>query len=59
MDIKKLKSSEIQDIRDFLDGLDDYGHVYYFPPEDLDEPFRKILEGIQEVQKLMKESWSM
>lgn len=59
MDIKKIKQYEIQDIRDFLEGLEDYGHIYHYPPEQLDEPFKKILEGIAEVQKLMKESWSM
>ena len=59
MDIKKIKSTEIQDIRDFLQGLEDYGHIYHYSPEQLDEPFKKILEGIAEVQILMKESWSM
>ena len=59
MDIKKLKPNEIQDIRDFLEGLEEYGHIYHYPPEQLNEPFNKILEGIGEIQKLMKESWSI
>ncbi len=59
MDIKNIKTNEIQEIYDFLEGLQDYGHIYHFPPERLDEPFNKILEGIAEIQKLMKESWSM
>jgi len=59
MDIKKIKPNELQDIRDFLEGLEDYGHIFHYPPETLDEPFKKILEGIAEIEKLMKESWSM
>jgi hypothetical protein len=59
MDIKELKPIEIQEIYDFLEGLQDYGYIYHFPPDRLDEPFNKILEGIAEIQKLMKESWSM
>ena len=57
MDIKQLKPTEIQEIYDFLQGLEEYGHIFHFPPNQLDEPFRKILEGISEIQKLMKESW--
>lgn len=59
MDIKEIKKYEIQEIRDFLEGLEDYGHIYHYPPEKLDEPFRKILEGIEEVQQLMKDSFEM
>lgn len=59
MDIKKLKPNEIQDIRDFLEGLEEYGHIYHYEPERLDEPFNKILEGIAEIQKLMKESFEI
>lgn len=32
-----------------LEGLQDYGHIYHYPPEKLDEPFKKIIEGIEEV----------
>lgn len=59
MHIKKLKPNEIQEIRDFLDGLEEYGHIYHYPPEKLDEPFNKILEGIEEIRKLMRESFEM
>lgn len=59
MDIKEIKKYEIQEIRDFLEGLEDYGHIYHYPPEKLDEPFRKILEGIEEVEKLMNNSFGM
>lgn len=59
MDIKQLKPQEISEMRDFLDQLDEYGHIYHFPPEKLDEPFKKIIEGIKEVQYLQKESLEM
>ena len=59
MDIKKIKEQEIHDISNFLEVLEEYGHVYHFPPEKLDEPFKKILEGIQEIHELMKDSYEM
>jgi hypothetical protein len=59
MDIKKIKEQEIKEISDFLEGLEEYGHVYHYPPEKLDEPFKKILEGIQEIHELMDDSYEM
>jgi hypothetical protein len=59
MDIKEIKKYELMEIRDFLDGIEEYGHIYHYPPEKLDEPFRKILEGIAEVHKLMDDSFEM
>lgn len=58
-DIKKLKYEEMQEIRDFCDGIDEYGHIFHLDPKVLDEPFKKILEGISEIQKFMDDSWSM
>ena len=59
MDIKKIKEQEIDDIYDFLEVLEEYGHVYNYPPEKLDEPFKKILESIQEIYELLKDSCEM
>lgn len=59
MDIKDIKKYEISEIYDFLEGLQEYGHIYHYPPEKLDEPFNKILEGIEEVHRLMKDSFEM
>ena len=59
MDIKKIKEQEIHDISNFLEVLEEYGHVYHYPPEKLDEPFKKILEGIQEINELMDDSYEM
>lgn len=59
MDIKEIKNQEIEEVQDFLDLVDNYGHIYHYPPEKLDEPFRKIIEGINEVRKLMEDSFEM
>lgn len=59
MDIKKIKEQEIDDIYDFLEVLEEYGHVYHFPLEKLDEPFKKILESIKEIYELLKDSCEM
>lgn len=59
MDIKQLKKQEISDIYDFLYGLEDYGHIYHYPVEKLNKPFEKIMEGISEIQQLMKDSFEM
>lgn len=59
MDIKDIKKYEISEIYDFLEGLQEYGHIYHYPPERLDTGFNKILEGIEEVKKLMDDSFSM
>lgn len=59
MDIKEIKSEEIEEMYGFLQNLQDYGHIYHFPLEKLDEPFKKIMEGMQEVEELMEESWGM
>lgn len=58
-DIMQLKKEEMQKIIDFYHGVEEYGHIYHFPDEALDEPFRKILEGIAEVNKLMDDSFEM
>lgn len=59
MNIKDIKSEEMQEIIDFYYGIEEYGHIYHYPPERLDEPFNKIMEGIKEINKLMNDSWSM
>ena len=59
MDIKQIKKEQVTEIYDFLQTLQDYGHIYHYPPEKLDEPFQKIMQGIEEIQKLMKDSFEM
>lgn len=59
MDIKEIKKQEVQELYDFLEGLEDYGHIYHYAPERLDGPFMKIMEGVKEVQQLMEESFDI
>ncbi len=59
MDIKIIKKNEMEEIIDFYYHIEEYGHIYHYPIEKLDEPFKKILEGIAEVQQLMKDSFGM
>ena len=47
----------MEEIYDFCNHIEDYGHIFRFQPEMLDEPFNKILEGIKEVKKLMDDSY--
>ena len=59
MDIKELKSEEMQDIIDFYYHVEDYGHVFHLGPKLLDELFKKIVDGISEIRKLMDDSYGI
>jgi hypothetical protein len=59
MDIKELKPQEMDEIFDFYQHVVDYGHVFHLEPKLLDEPFKKIIEGIMEIRKMMNDSYSM
>lgn len=59
MDIKEIKKTEMSEIIDFYHFIEDYGHIYHLPPEKLDPPFNKILEGMEEVRKLVDDSYGM
>lgn len=58
-DIKKIKNEEMDDIQNFCNVIEEYGHIFHMNTELLDEPFNKIMEGISEVHKMMDESWEM
>lgn len=59
MDIKELKPDELQEIIDFYYFIEEYGHVFHLDPEKLDVPFKKIIDGIYEIRRMMNESFSM
>ena len=59
MDIKELKPQEMQEIINFYYHIEDFGHIFHFEPEKLDEPFKKIIEGISEIRKMMDDSYGM
>jgi hypothetical protein len=57
--IGDIKEAEMQEIIDFYYGIEEYGHIFHLDPKLLDEPFKKIMEGMKEVRKMMDDSWSM
>lgn len=59
MDIKELKSEEMQELIDFYYHIEEYGHIFHLEPKLLDEPFKKIIEGISEVKKMMDDSYGI
>ena len=59
MNIKELKPAEMEEILDFYTHIEEYGHIFHYPSEKLDEPFKKIMEGIDEIRKMMNDSWEM
>jgi len=59
MDIKEFKKEEMQEIIGFYYGIEEYGHIFHLDPILLDEPFKKIMEGIAEINKMMDDSFSM
>jgi hypothetical protein len=58
-DIKIIKENEMSDIKDFCQGVDEYGHIFHLDPKLLDEPFKKIMDGITVIQKMMDDSFNM
>lgn len=56
MEIKKVEMSEIID---FYYKIEEYGHIFHLDPKLLDEPFKKIIEGMEAVEKMMDESYGM
>ena len=58
-DIKEIKKAEMSEIIDFYYKIEEYGHIFHLDPKLLDEPFKKIIEGIEEIQQLMNDSFGM
>lgn len=56
--IKDLRKNEMEEIIDFYYQIEEYGHIFYGDNQELEEPFKKIMEGIDEVRKIQKEYWS-
>ena len=57
-DIKEIKKIEMSEIIDFYYFIEEYGHIFYDDPKILDEPFRKIMEGINEIQDIVDNNYS-
>lgn len=59
MDIMEIKKAEMIEIIDFYYKIEEYGHIFHLEPKLLDEPFKKIIEGIEEVEKMIDDSCRM
>ncbi len=57
MNIKDIKKIEMQEIIDFYYFIEDYGHIFYDEPNVLNEPFKKIIDGINEVRKIVDDNY--
>jgi hypothetical protein len=58
MNIKYIRKSEMEQIIDFWNHIQEYGHIFYGDNQELEEPFKKIIEGIEEVRKIQDKYWS-
>ena len=56
--IKDLRKEEMEEIIDFYHHIEEYGHIFYGTNDELAEPFKKIMEGIEEIRAIQKEYWS-
>ena len=57
-DIKDLRKNEMEEIIDFWNNIQEYGHIFYGDNQELEESFKKIIEGIEEVRKIQDKYWS-
>jgi hypothetical protein len=57
--IKEIKKAEMSEIIDFYHKIEEYGHIFHLDPKLLDEPFKKIIEGMEAVNKMMDNSYGM
>ena len=53
--IKDLRNIEMQEIIDFYYHIEEYGHIFYGDNSELDKPFKKIIDGIEEVKKIIED----
>lgn len=58
MDIKVIKSEEMQEIIDFYYFIEEYGHIFYGDDSELTEPFKKIMDGISDVRNIIEDYYS-
>jgi hypothetical protein len=58
-DIKEIKKAEMSEIYDFYYKIKEYGHIFHLDSKLLDEPFKKIIEGMEAVEKMMDDSYGM
>lgn len=58
MNINEIKKEELFEIKDFINFIEEWGHIFYDDPKTLDEPFNKILGGINEIRQIIDDNYS-
>jgi hypothetical protein len=57
-DIKDLRKEEMEEIIDFYYSIEESGHIFYGDNTELEGPFKKITEGIEEIRAIQNKYWS-
>jgi len=57
-DIKELRKEEMEEIMDFYYSIEESGHIFYGDNTELEGPFKKIMEGIEEIRAIQNKYWS-
>jgi hypothetical protein len=57
-DIKNLRKEEMEEIIDFYYSIEEYGHIFYGDNTELEGPFKKIMEGMEEIRAIQNKYWS-
>jgi hypothetical protein len=57
-DIKDLRKEEMGEIIDFYYSIEESGHIFYGDNTELEGPFKKIMEGIEEIRAIQNKYWS-
>ena len=53
-DINQLRKEEMEEIIDFYNFIAEFGHIFYGDNSELEEPFKKITEGIEQVKEIIE-----
>lgn len=56
--IKDLRKQEMDEIMDFYNHIEEYGHIFYGDNSELESGFEKIKEGIEDIKKIIEDYWS-
>jgi hypothetical protein len=56
--IKDIRHAEMEEIIDFWRNIEEHGHIFYGDNQELEEPFKKIMEGIEEIRAILNKYWS-
>jgi hypothetical protein len=56
--IGELRKNEMQEIIDFYHYIEEYGHIFYGDNSELEDAFKKIMEGIEQIRVIMDDYYS-